>query len=140
MAESETVSAADRSVATGIVEEVGDGALALRIPETDYRILCRTEGDVDAQIGKRISGVIRVQARRVDRIKSGGRFIDPVYGSPHRVQGTVISVNETADSIVVSAGAPIVCRTGEHQSASDFKPGEMVSMYVVPEATFTQSQ
>ncbi|MEC9374363.1 MAG: hypothetical protein VYC34_10995 [Planctomycetota bacterium] len=137
MAESQVISAADRSVATGVVEENRGDRIVLAIPGTDYKILLMTPEKVATPEGKRISGTIRAAAKRVDVIPAGGRYVEPVMGRPRRVQGRVISVIETEGALVVSAGVPVVCKLGALQKASDFKVGQMVSMNVAPDATFT---
>lgn len=137
MGETITPSAADRSVATGILREKSDDRIVLAIPDTDYLLHLAPTAPIEGEIGKRISGTIRCQAKRIDRIRTGGRYIEPVEGRPRRVQGRVLSVNDVDDSIVVSAGAPVICRTDERQRAQDFSAGEMVSMNVLAGATFT---
>lgn len=137
MAETTTPSAADRSIATGVVREASEDRIVLSIPGTDYLLHLAPTKPVTTPMGKRVRGTIRCQAKRIDAIKTGGRYIEPVEGRPRRVQGRVLSVNDIDDSIVVSAGAPVICRTDERQKASQFRVGQMVSMDVLAGATFT---
>jgi hypothetical protein len=84
-------------------------------------------------------GVIRVKARRIDAVGTGGQFVEPVFGRPRRVQGTVIRAESGA--VVVDAGVPIhVTPTDERQSPDQFQPGTLVSMDVLDGATFEQSR
>lgn len=72
----------------------------------------------------------------MDRVDTGGRYVEPVYGPPRRVQGSVVAV--TAEHVVIHAGFPIHCRpTDPRQSPEQFKPGDFLSFDVLPGATFT---
>ncbi|QYO64365.1 hypothetical protein [Leptolyngbya sp. 7M] len=85
----------------------------------------------------RIIGIIRAKARRIDEVTTGGRYIEPVYGRPRRVQGTVVAIEP--DAVVVNAGMPIHCTpTDPRQRPGDFKPGQFVSFDVLEGATFEQ--
>jgi hypothetical protein len=113
-------------------------AITLAIPNTSYEIhlVC---GPVKAAIGKRIVGAIRAEAKRVDTVRTGGRFIEPVYGRPRRVQGTVVAIDTAANAIIVDATVPIHCRlTDQRQKAADFEPGQFVSFDVKDGARFEE--
>jgi hypothetical protein len=105
---------------------------------TNYELHLIPGAAVSTPEGKRILGVIRAKARRVDVVQTGGRYVEPVMGRPRRVQGTVIAVNEGRRSIVVDAGVPIECElTDERQRSSDFPVGVLVSFDVLEGATFS---
>ncbi|GJQ30293.1 MAG: hypothetical protein HBSAPP03_21770 [Phycisphaerae bacterium] len=110
--------------------------LVLGIPNTSYELHLRPTAGVSTPIGKRLLGVIRVEARRIDRPGTGGKFIEPVFGRPRRVQGTVIRIEQGA--VVVDAGAPIhLVPLDPRQSPESFTPGELVSCDVMDGATFS---
>lgn len=112
--------------------------VVISIPNTSYELHLIPSGTIKAEIGKRIVGTIRARARRIDRVESGGRYVEPVFGRPRRVQGTVLAIEGA--SVVVHAGVPIHCEpTDPRQQASQFQPGELVSFDVLDGATFTQS-
>ena len=48
------------------------------------------------------------EAKRIDVVTTGGRYVEPVYGRPRRVQGTVIAIEDGA--VVVNAGACNRCQ------------------------------
>lgn len=107
-------------------------------PNTSYEMHLLPTGPVSAQVGKRILGTIRARARRIDTTDTGGRFIEPVYGRPRRVQGAVLAV--AGDAVVVDATVPIHCTpTDPRQKAADFQPGQFVGFDVMDGATFTQA-
>ncbi|MEM9066224.1 MAG: hypothetical protein AAGB51_12120 [Planctomycetota bacterium] len=115
--------------------------VVLTFPNTDYRLeLIPTEPmDLDEfPVGKRIEGTIQAQARRIDVCNTGGRYVEPVYGRPRRVQGSIISVDAGAGTITVGAGVPINCTlTAPGQKPADFKKADFVTFATLPGATFT---
>ncbi|MEK6702549.1 MAG: hypothetical protein AABZ53_09815 [Planctomycetota bacterium] len=112
--------------------------IVLEILNTSYQIHLLPGGPVTTPVGKRIVGVVRADARRVDIVKSGGRFLEPVAGRPRRVQGTVVGRDASANTITVNAGVPIVLKlTDARQRADQFEDGAFVSCDVCDGATFT---
>jgi hypothetical protein len=105
------------------------------VPNTNYELHLRPTGPIQTPPGKRLIGVIRAQARRIDVVETGGEYIEPVYGRPRRVQGTVLRTEGGA--IVVDAGAPIHCTpTDPRQKADQFSAGQFVSFDVLDGASF----
>lgn len=128
-------------VARGVLAAIGDEWIDLEVPGTDYRLRLETYKAPTTPIGKRIHGIIRARARRIDVVRTGGRYVEPVYGRPRRVQGRVAAIDESDHGIVVQAGVPIVCRlTDDRQRPADFAIGDFVSFDVMAGATFTPTQ
>jgi len=127
----------DKALARGTLVEQRAGVVVLGIPDTDYELRLAVSADLATPEGKKTTGVIRAQAKRIDHIRSGGKFVEPVAGRPRRVQGRVIGLDEEAGVVIVDAGVPIWCRTGDRQRPSDFQIGEMVATDVLSGATFT---
>lgn len=108
---------------------------------TSYDLHLAPAGTVECETGKRILGVIRGEARRVDNVKTGGRYVEPVIGRPRRVQGTVVAIDASANTLVVDAGVPVhLVLTAPGQKADKFAVGALVSCDVMEGATFTQSR
>jgi len=106
------------------------------VPNTSYELHLIPTSPVEGAPGKRLIGVVRAKARRIDVVKTGGRYVEPVMGRPRRVQGTVLKVE--GDAIVVDAGVPMhVTPTDARQSASQFQVGDFVSFDVLDGATMT---
>jgi len=111
--------------------------VVVSIPDTSYQIHLIPTAPVTAGSGHRVIGKIRVSARRIDEVQSGGRYLEPVFGRPRRVQGTVIAIE--SDAVVVNAGVPVwVQPTDSRQSPADFQVGQFVSFDALEGATFTQ--
>lgn len=107
---------------------------------SDYRLHLIPVGEITAKVGKRIIGAIRAEAKRVDVVRTGGKYVEPVMGRPRRVQGRIVETDHARNSITVDANAVIVCRLTDHrQRASDFEPGQFVSFDVLNGATFEQA-
>jgi hypothetical protein len=132
----------DPSLARAVLEEqrAEPPMLVLSFANTSYRMHLVPAGPIRAEVGKRILGVIRARARRVDVVDTGGRYAEPVFGRPRRVQGTIVALRPADNAIVVNAGMPIHCQlTDARQSPADFTLGDLVSFDVLDGATFTQS-
>lgn len=112
------------------------GYITVSFPNTSYELHLVPTGPINTPPGKKIIGTIHARARRVDETKTGGRFVEPVFGRPRRIQGTIVAI--AGDAIVVDTGVPIHCTpTDPRQKASDFKPGQFVGFDVLDGATFT---
>ena len=117
------------------------GYVRLGFPNTSYKLDLIPEGEVAGTPGKRIEGTVHAQAARLDPIGGGGRFVEPVFGTPRRVQGRVIAVNAETNEVIVSAGVPFHLHpTDPRQKATDFAEGQMVTCGVKGGAVFRQSK
>lgn len=122
--------------ARGVLVESEPEHIVLGIPETEYRLHLRLSGKAAIALGKRITGTIKAKARRIDVVGRGGRYIEPVYGRPRRVQGEILVVDPYKRAVTVDAGVPIECELDQHQQPSDFKVGDFVSFDVHSGASF----
>lgn len=136
----------DPKLCRGIYEGVAPAAhsagepaaehIVVSIPDTSYQLHLTPTAPVMTKKGDRIVGTIRLSARRIDVVQTGGRYVEPVFGRPRRVQGTVIAIE--GDSIVVNAGVPIwVQPTDPRQSPGGFQIGQFVSFDALEGATIT---
>ncbi|MFG0293320.1 MAG: hypothetical protein ACIAQF_08610 [Phycisphaerales bacterium JB065] len=107
-----------------------------QIQKPTHQMHLTVASPVDTEPGKRILGTIRVEARRLDICGTGGSYVEPVYGRPRRIQGTIIDIDSANASVVVDAGMPIVAKLDGLQRTSDFKLGDHVTFAVKPGATF----
>jgi hypothetical protein len=134
----------DPTLARGILEEIVEptatrpGYIVVSFPNTSYQMHLLPAGPITAETGKRIIGAIAAQARRIDCVQTGGRYVEPVYGRPRRIQGSIIAVNP--GTIVVDATVPIhITPTDPRQQPSSFEVGQFVSFDALDGATFTQA-
>lgn len=130
-------------MARGVLEEIvapsatKPGYIVLSVPNTNYRLHLQTDASLDAaRVGKRLIGRITTQARRVDVVQTGGRYLEPVFGQPRRVQGTVIAIDAANNTVTVNAGVAINCViTDKRQNAAQFEAGQVVSFDVLDGAS-----
>ncbi|MCA9287825.1 MAG: hypothetical protein KDA05_04525 [Phycisphaerales bacterium] len=110
----------------------------LTFPNTSYELhLEAAIGDKAGTLneGSKTLGTIRAEAQRIDIVRTGGRYVEPLAGRPRRVQGMVIAVE--GDRLVVDAGVPFhVLPTDPRQKAGDFQVGDFVSFDVKRGATY----
>lgn len=132
-----TTTAKDPAIFSGILAEKTDDSIVITLADSDYRIHLATQGTIDAAVGKRLTGRIHAEALRVDLADSGGRFIEPVYGRPRRVQGRIIASDAETNTITVRAACPVVCAlTHVSQNAADLPVGAIGTFDVRAGATF----
>ena len=134
----------DPKLARGVLEEVMPATATkpayavISFPNTSYRVHLEPVGEITVRPGKTIVGTIHARAKRIDTCATGGRFIDPVFGRPRRVQGSIVAIE--GDAVVVNAGVPIHCEpTDPRQKASDFEVGQFVSMGIEAGASFEEA-
>ena len=121
----------------GRIEQKSEERIILSVEGTDYRLHLVPVGAV-GEPGERVRGVVRVEARRVDVVPAGGRFVEPVYGRPRRVQGRVIGGDVAANELHLKAGAPVVVKLEAAQQAGAFAVGQLVGFDARAGATFEQ--
>ncbi len=86
-----------------------------------------------------IQGLIRVTARKIWTVPSGGTFVVPIFGPPRIVQGRVRWASD--NRIVLQAGTPIIVDLPADPDAFDLANGPialgtMVNVTCLPGATF----
>ena len=137
----ETAPASQLPTMTGVLEEKSDEMIALHLLGSNYRMHLRITKPLTTELGDRVTGVIHAQARRVDVIPAGGRFVDPVFGRPRQIQGTIVGGDLQANALHVKAGpAVVIAKLMAPQKAADFSIGQMVNFSVERGATFEPAQ
>ncbi len=127
----------DVNVCHAVVQVIADDHIVLAFADTSYEMHLVPTQLIDTPVGKRISGTIRAQARRIDIVHTGGQYVEPVYGRPRRIQGRIIATDLTTSSVTVAAPMPIICKTDGRQRAGDFQIGDFVTLGAESGATFT---
>ncbi|MEL7240339.1 MAG: hypothetical protein AAGK78_15885 [Planctomycetota bacterium] len=125
--------------AKGKVLQTRDGGVVFQPRGTNYELHLQTDTPYEGAIGKPVTGMIRLHARKVYTVASGGNFIAPIMGTPRTVQGRVLSVAK--DHIVLHAGAPVVIELPSESHAIDLgegsiAPGVMLNAVVLPGAAY----
>ena len=117
--------------------------VVLTVPNTEYRLELRPVGDdlapFEGRVGTTVVGIVRAEARRLDLCGAGGRYVEPVFGRPRRVQGMVREVRAPENTVVVSAALGLALNltpTAPGQNAGQFKEGDFLTCGVLDGATF----
>jgi hypothetical protein len=128
--------------ARGKVVSVQDNAVVFAPSNTNYQLrLERQGGGPDAPsipTGVVLDAILRVTARKVWTVPSGGNFIDPIYGPPRKIQGRIRYLDE--EQMVVQAGTPVLVKLPQDPEAFDLVRGPLtvgglVNVSALPNAT-----
>ena len=122
--------------ATGKVISAKDGVLVFNPSGTSYEWVL-AEPTFAGPLNTPVKCVIRVTARKVYTVPSGGNFVSPIFGTPRIVQGLVRAGD--AKSLVVHAGCPFHVElpsadTGIDLSNGPIAVGRMVNVVCLPGA------
>ncbi len=129
----------DKAFVRGVLESILDGLIVLGIPHTEYKlhlVPAGPPGELAADVGKRIRGTIEARALRMHRARGGGRFIEPVWGAPRIVAGSVIGVDEARRRVLVDVSVPMWVEAPPGQDFTILRAGELVNFYVESGASF----
>ena len=124
----------------GKIIAMQDRAVVFAPAGTNYEIRLDAEGSLEgAPIGVSIEALIRVSAKKVWTVPSGGNFISPIFGPPRVVQGRIRYLDE--ERMVVQAGVPIIVNLPADPAAYDLvrgllTVGALVNVAAQPGATF----
>ena len=123
-----------------IVESRDGGGVVVFNPRgTNYEMHLDVAGGYGGPLKKPVGGVVRVKARKVYTVPSGGNFVVPILGQPRIIQGRVMAVSET--QIVVHAGGPVLVDLPDDGHAVDLAngpvaEGSIVNVVAFPGASF----
>jgi hypothetical protein len=125
--------------ARGRIIEVREGMVVFAPSDTTYRMHLASPRRIDLPAGSRVQGLIRLDARKVWTVPSGGNFIAPIYGPPRTIQGRVRHLDE--QFMVLHCGTPIIVRVPAEEWGIDLANGPialqtMVNVAALPGATF----
>ncbi len=130
--------AARAPLANGKVVRVENGLVIFTPAGTNYELRLVSPGYA-GPLNKPVRGTIRVTARKVWTVPSGGNFIAPIFGPPRTIQGQVRAV--TKSSLIVHAGVPVHVDMPDNDILCDLANGAisvgvMVNVTGLPGATF----
>ncbi len=127
------------SAARGKVLEARQGLIVFQPRGTNYELHLEMAGDYTGPVNKPVQGVIRVRARKVYTVPSGGNFIAPILGTPRTIQGRVVWLSPT--QVVLQAGTPVLVDLPSETHAIDLgsgpiEEGAIVNVVSLPGAGF----
>ena len=122
----------------GKIVAVNDDSVVFAPRGTSYEMHLRTATRYAGATNTPVEAVIRVTARKVWTVPSGGNFISPIQGPPKIVQGRVRQADER--QLVVHAAATFLVDLPSAEHAVDLPSGpialgHMVNVTALPGAT-----
>src|SRR5579884_4030303 len=117
-----TTTATTTTAATGKVTQAREGLVVFSVSGANYEmhLVCPSYG---GPLNTLVKGTIRVKARKVWTVPSGGLFIDPVFGRPRTIQGRIRSIDDR--TMVLHAGGPIVVELPQDDTAFEMSNGPL---------------
>lgn len=128
------------ALAFGVLKHQHADHIVFGIPHTDYELHLQVDEPLDLEPGKPLRGRIFAQALRIDKARGGGRYIEPIYGRPRRLQGRIVATEPATNTITVHCGCPIQCVLGPRQQIPTFDVGDFVTFDIERGARFVPIQ
>jgi hypothetical protein len=124
---------------SGKVTAVREGLVIFNPAGTSYelQLVCPT---YNGPINSPVKGVVRVKARKIYTVPSGGLFITPIFGSPRIIQGRIRAL-DTQSMVLHAGGAEVTVDFPANDDAFDLASGpltigRMANVVALPGATF----
>ena len=124
---------------SGKVIAVKDGLVVFAPRGTTYEWLLKTATPYTGPLQTPVEALLRVTARKVYTVPSGGNFGTPILGPPKIVQGRVLYADDR--QLVVKAAARFIVELPPVDDAIDLDEGaiginKMVNVVALPGASF----
>jgi hypothetical protein len=124
--------------ARGKIISVQDGMVVFAPANTNYKLHLQNKGDMDGKPAGMIEALLRVSGRKIWTVKSGGNFIEPIFGPPRKIQGRVRYLDN--EKMVVQTGAPFIVALPADPAAYDMchgmlTVGDLVNVSLAPSGT-----
>lgn len=116
-----------------------DNTIVFKPNGTNYELQLKPTTPYDGPLDEPIDALIRVSARKVYTVPSGGNFVAPIFGTPRIVQGRVKFIDGVF--VVVHAAANFIVELPAGESAIDLNNGaiavggSMLNVVALPGAT-----
>ncbi len=108
----------------GKVIAVQPDRVTFTVSNTNYELHLETGGvSYTGEQNVPLNAIIRVVARKLWTVPSGGNFITPIFGTPRIIQGRVKYASES--ELVVSAGANFVVALPKEKDKFDLTSGDV---------------
>lgn len=120
-------------VAMGKVTRSSDGKIVFVPVNTNYELelVCPSYA---GPMNKPVKGIVRVRARKVWTVPSGGNFITPLFGPPKIIQGRVRSLDKR--TLVIQAGTAITVDLPDEDIVYDLANGAIAEGVMVNVTAF----
>jgi hypothetical protein len=120
-----------------ILDALQDGLVTLAVPHSNYKNSFQLAGGSLPAPGQKVKGTIHAPAWKAEAVELGGNYVEPLYGRPRRMQGTILSVNAAANELTVQVGYEVTVKLPEKYKAADYQVGSRIGWDNVEIPTFT---
>jgi hypothetical protein len=122
-----------------IVDHIDQNQVTLRTPTLNYHNTFAIAPQAAAALkpGERVRGTIHAPAWKIDRVELGGNYVEPLYGRPRRMQGTILAVNPHTNELTVQVGYEATVRLPDRCRTADYHVGQRVGWDNIDLPTFT---
>lgn len=130
----------DDAIVSAKLQAMRGDLLELAIPGVNYVLHLRSNVPADqleAKRGRRIRGTVHAQAQRMHPARAGGCYIEPVWGEPRIVTGTVAEVDPARRRVLVQSAVPMWVTAPVHQDFAVIETGRLVNFHIESGASFT---
>jgi hypothetical protein len=115
------VDAASRTT-KGVILRQEEGVVVFRPIDTSYEHHLIAPAGFSAEVGRNVRAVIRVKARKVYTVMSGGNFVQPILGQPRIIQGRVTALE--GGTLYVKAASLFAVELPTGRDSIDMANGE----------------
>lgn len=121
-----------------IVDKVENGLVTLKVPGFNYANAFAIAPEAAAGLtpGARVRGTIHAPAWKVDRVEMGGNYVEPLYGRPRRMQGTILAVDAGGNTLRVQVGYEATVKLPDRLKAADYQVGQRIGWDNIEIPTF----
>jgi hypothetical protein len=121
-----------------VIDRRGADRLVFAPSNTNYELELLAD-NYQGPLNVLTDGQVRVTARKIWTVPSGGNFISPILGPPRTIQGRIRTLGDR--SMVIQAGCPITVEFPTLESGIDLasgplQVGAMVNIMAMPGARF----
>jgi len=111
-----------------IVDSAGEGVVTLRTPNNNYRTSFKLPQGAKAvgETGDVVYGKIHAPAWKAEAVSAGGNYVEPLYGRPRRMVGTVLAINQGTNELTVKTPYEVIVKLPGKYRAQDFEVGSRV--------------
>lgn len=134
-----TSTSAHPNAAKGKVVRKDGATIVFQPAGTSYELhVSPAGGAYNGPVDTPVFATIRVNARKVYSVPSGGNFVQPIFGQPRVIQGRVKHIE--GNQVVIHAGVAIHVTLPAEDSAIDLANGgiavgQMINVIALPGAT-----
>jgi hypothetical protein len=108
--------------ARGIIKSASNGQVIFQPANTNYEMHLKVGDDAPpAPSDRPFDAIIRITARKVWTVPTGGNFIEPIFGRPRIIQGRVKWLDDR--TLLVHAGTNFVVEMPASAQAVDLANG-----------------